>query len=59
MNKLRTKEDKIWNSRTMDKDKKREELDKIDRRRKVLLADVKEYRKLKPSSFPLLRGILD
>jgi len=59
MNKLRTKEDKIWNSRTMDKDKKRDELNKIDRRRKVLLADVKEYRKLKANSFPLFRGILD
>lgn len=59
MNKLRTKEDKVWNSRTMDKDKKRDELDKIDRRRKVLLADVKEYRKLKANSFPLFRGVFD
>ena len=59
MNKLRNKEDKIWNSRTMDKDKKRDELDKIDRRRKVLLADVKEYRKLKANSFPLFRGVFD
>ena len=59
MNKLRTKEDKIWNSLTMDEDKKRDELNKIDRRRKVLLADVKEYRKLKANSFPLFRGVFD
>ena len=43
----------------MDEDKKRDELNKIDRRRKVLLADVKEYRKLKANSFPLFRGVFD